>query len=136
MSYSAKTKRDGQTDGQTDRWMDGGHYNISRPGHSARREIKIAYGSSLILYSSSGKQTLEDIKIHIRRHIKTNVRTNIRITWKVKVIILGTSLPTLRVVHMFSVGHHRNDWRSSPGQILRFHAPRVFWMRMLTLMSQ
>ena len=35
-SYSAKTKRDGRTDGQTD----GGRYNISRPGPSAPREIK------------------------------------------------------------------------------------------------
>ena len=33
------TKRDGQTDGQTDRHTDGGRCNISRPGHSAPREI-------------------------------------------------------------------------------------------------
>ena len=37
LSYSAKTKRDGQTDGRTD----GGRCNISRPGPSAPREIKI-----------------------------------------------------------------------------------------------
>ena len=36
MSYSAKTKRDGQTDRRTD----GGHCNISCPGPSAPREIK------------------------------------------------------------------------------------------------
>ena len=34
--YSAKTKRDGQTDRRTDRQ---GHCNISRPGPSAPREI-------------------------------------------------------------------------------------------------
>ena len=42
-----KTKRDGQTDSQdktdrrTDRQTDGGRCNISRPGPSAPREIKI-----------------------------------------------------------------------------------------------
>ena len=45
LSYSAKTKRDRQTDGQTDRRTDGrtdgGRCNISRPGPSAPREIKI-----------------------------------------------------------------------------------------------
>ena len=39
LSYSAKTKRDGQTDRQTDGWTDGqtdgGHCNISRPGPTA-----------------------------------------------------------------------------------------------------
>ena len=47
---SAKTKRDGrtdrQTDGRTDRQTDGrtdgGHCNISHPGPSAPREIKIS----------------------------------------------------------------------------------------------
>ena len=39
--YSVKTKRDGQTDGRTDGQTDGGRCNISRPGPSAPREIKI-----------------------------------------------------------------------------------------------
>ena len=38
----AKTKRDRQTDGQTD----GGRCNISRPGPSAPREIKITVSFS------------------------------------------------------------------------------------------
>ena len=50
-SYSAKTKRDGQTDKRT-----GGNCNISRPGPSARREIIIGgyrrccYECSLSVY--------------------------------------------------------------------------------------
>ena len=39
LSYSAKTKRDGRTDGRTDR-QTGGCCNISRPRPSAPREIK------------------------------------------------------------------------------------------------
>ena len=39
LSYSAKTKRDGQTDRQTDRRTDGGRCNISRPEPSAPWEI-------------------------------------------------------------------------------------------------
>ena len=39
---------DRQTDGQTDRQTDGGHCNISRPGPSAPREIKIQISKSYI----------------------------------------------------------------------------------------
>ena len=44
-SYSPKTKRDGWTNGRTD-GRTGGHCNISRPGRSARWEIKMHFFSS------------------------------------------------------------------------------------------
>ena len=37
------------TDGQTDRWT-GGRCNISRPGPSAPREIKMYMGACIIMY--------------------------------------------------------------------------------------
>ena len=47
-SYSAKTKRDGQTDGLT------GRFNIFRPGPSARQGIiKWFYGPTMSSYSSN-----------------------------------------------------------------------------------
>ena len=53
MSYSAKTKRDRQTDGQTDRQTDGGRCNISRPGPSAPREITNSIQNKYILSISN-----------------------------------------------------------------------------------
>ena len=60
LSYSAKTKRDWRTDGRTD----GGRCNISRPGPSAPREIKISnkyFGQCLakICHWSSDSATAE-----------------------------------------------------------------------------
>ena len=43
LSYSTKTKRDGQTDERTDGQTDGGRCNISRPGPSAPRKIIILW---------------------------------------------------------------------------------------------
>ena len=65
LSYSAKTKRDGQTDRQTDgrtdrrtnRQTDRGHCNISRPGPSAPREI------INIITRSSEKSTKHNINL-------------------------------------------------------------------------
>ena len=81
LSYSAKTKRDGQTDRQTD--GRGALQYISRPGPAAPREIIITLylgkmsSDIILLYTSSHHITSKVFKIFHRCFGKLRCRDNI-----------------------------------------------------------